>query len=152
MSALRRTYTRWSSRLGVWLYRQSRGRLGGPGKGAVIALITVPGRRTGAPRTVAIGLHRYGAGFLAAGTGSGSAHEPDWFRNLRATSRADVQIGADHISVGVRVTDDEERDRLWRDVVLAQAPWRAKYERRSGRVIPVAVLIPVEPTVREQRL
>lgn len=100
------------------------------------------------PRTVAIGLHRYGAGFLAAGTGGGSTHEPDWFRNLRATPRADVQIGSDHVSLGVRVADDEERDRLWRDVVLAQAPWRAKYARKSRRAIPVAVLSPVDPPRR----
>lgn len=140
-----RSLTRWSNRFGVWLYRRSRGRLGGPGKGAVIALVTVPGRRTGVPRTVAVGLHRYGAELLAVGTGNGSAHEPDWFRNLRASARADVQIGSDHLGVEVRVTDDEERDRLWRDVVLAQAPWRAKYQRKSGRVIPVAVLSPVDP-------
>jgi deazaflavin-dependent oxidoreductase (nitroreductase family) len=148
MSGAAGTYTRWSNRLGVWLYRRSRGRLGGPGKGTTIALITLPGRRTGVPRTVAIGLHRYGAGFLAAGTGGGSTHEPDWFRNLRAASRADVQIGSDHVSLGVRVAGDEERDRLWQDVVLAQAPWRAKYARKSGRVIPVAVLSPVDPPLR----
>lgn len=140
-----RSLTRWSNRFGVWLYRRSRGRLGGPGKGAVIALVTVPGRRTGVPRTVAVGLHGYGAELLAVGTGNGSAHEPDWFRNLRASARADVQIGSDHLGVEVRVTDDEERDRLWHDVVLAQAPWRAKYQRKSGRVIPVAVLSPVDP-------
>lgn len=144
MSA-RRSFTRWSNRFGVWLYRRSSGRLGGPGKGVIIALVTVPGRRTGVPRTVAVGLHRYGAEFLAVGTGSGSTHEPDWFRNLRASARADVQIGSDHVGVDVRVTGDEERDRLWHDVVLAQAPWRAKYQRTSGRVIPVAVLSPADP-------
>jgi deazaflavin-dependent oxidoreductase (nitroreductase family) len=132
--------TRWNNRLGVWLYRRSSGRLGGPGKGTTIALLTVPGRRTGRPRTVALGLHRYGDGYLVAGTGGGAPREPDWFRNLRAATRADVQIRDRHVVVDVRVTAGEERDRLWRDVVLAQAAWRAKYERKSGRVIPVAVL------------
>jgi deazaflavin-dependent oxidoreductase (nitroreductase family) len=140
-----RTLTRWSNRLGVWLYRRSRGRLGGPGKGTTIGLLTVPGRRTGVPRTVALGLHSYGAGYLVVGTGSGSPREPDWFRNLRGAPRAGVQIGTVHLAVAVRVIDGEERDRLWRDVVVAQAPWRAKYERKAARVIPVAVLTPVEP-------
>jgi deazaflavin-dependent oxidoreductase (nitroreductase family) len=139
-----RSLTRWSNRTGVWLYRRSRGRLGGPGRGAVVALVTVPGRRTGVPRTVAVGLHRHATAFLAVGTGSGATHEPDWFRNLRASSRAGVQIGREHLDVHVRVTDGEERDALWRDVVLVQAPWRARYERTSGRVIPVAVLSPVD--------
>ncbi len=72
MTSSRRTLTRWSNRMGVWLYRRSRGRLGGPGKGATIALLTTPGRVTGVPRTVALGLHPYGAEYLAVGTGSGS--------------------------------------------------------------------------------
>ena len=33
---------------------------------------------------------------------------------------------------------------MWNDVVLAEAPGVAKYERRAGRTIPVAVLKPVE--------
>lgn len=145
MSPAPRTLTRWSNRFGVWLYRRSSGLLGGPGKGATIALLTVPGRRTREPRTVAIGLQRYGADYLAVGTGSGSPQEPDWFRNLRHASTADVQIRARQFAVDVRVSQADERDRLWQDVVLAQSPWRAKFERKSGRVIPVAVLTPVEP-------
>jgi deazaflavin-dependent oxidoreductase (nitroreductase family) len=139
-----RTLTRWSNRFGVWLYRRSDGRLGGPGKGTTIALLTVPGRTTGLPRTVAIGLHTDKATYLAVGTGSGSRHEPDWFRNLRATPLADLQIKAARLRVNVRVTSREERDRLWHEVVLAQAAWREKYERTAGRTIPVAVLTPVD--------
>lgn len=145
MSPAPRQLTRWSNRLGVWLYRRSRGRLGGPGKGTTIAVLTVPGRTTGRSRANALGLHRYGADYLVAGTGNGSPREPDWFRNLRATPRADLQIRGTHLEVGVRVTSGDERDRLWRDVILSQAPWRARYARKAGRVIPVAVLTPVEP-------
>jgi len=137
-----RRLTRWGNRAGVWSYRHSSGRLVGPGKGTTIALLTIPGRRTGVPRTVPVGLHLHGAEYLVVGTGSGSPREPDWFRNLRATPRADIQVKDRHIAVGVRVANGEERDRLWRDVVLVQAPWRAKYERKAGRVIPVAVLTP----------
>lgn len=36
-----------------------------------------------------------------------------------------------------------ERDALWKDVVLAHAPEVEKYERRAGRTIPVAVLTAV---------
>ena len=132
MSPAPRRLTRWSNRFGVWLYRRSGGRLGGPGKGATIALLTVPGRRTGVPRTVALGLHPHGADYLAVGTGSGSPREPDWFRNLRVASNAGVQIRDRRLTVGVRVSVGEERDRLWEDVVLVQAPWRAKFERKAG--------------------
>jgi hypothetical protein len=37
----------------------------------------------------------------------------------------------------------DERDRLWRDVVVARTPSFARYERKAARTIPVAVLRPV---------
>jgi deazaflavin-dependent oxidoreductase (nitroreductase family) len=139
-----RLLTRWGNRTGVWLYRRSRGRLGGPGKGTTIAVLTVPGRTTGIPRSVALGLHRHGGAYLVVGTGSGSRREPDWFRNLRSAGRAELQIRTRRVEVGVRVTEGVERDRLWNDVILTQAPWRAAYAEKSGRVVPVAVLTPVD--------
>jgi deazaflavin-dependent oxidoreductase (nitroreductase family) len=145
VSVAPRPVTRWSNRLGVWLYRVSRGRLGGPGRGTTIALLTVPGRTTGRPRTVALGVHVHGGRYLVAATGGGAPREPDWFRNLRVALRADLQIKDVHLPVNVRVVEGVERDRLWREVLLPEAPWRAAYERASGRVIPVAVLTPVDP-------
>jgi hypothetical protein len=35
---------------------------------------------------------------------------------------------------------------VWREVVLVRAPEVAKYERKAGRVIPVAPLRPTEVT------
>ncbi len=37
----------------------------------------------------------------------------------------------------------EERDTLWRDAILAQAPEVSRYAQKAGRTIPVAVLEPV---------
>ncbi len=45
----------------------------------------------------------------------------------------------------VRVTENAERETLWHEVILAQAPWRRRYEKKAGRVIPVAVLTPHQP-------
>jgi hypothetical protein len=39
-----------------------------------------------------------------------------------------------------------QRGSVWNGVVLVQAPGVAKYARRAGRVIPVAVLEPTEDT------
>ncbi len=138
----RRALTRWGNTFAVWTYRRTGGRLVGPGRGTTIGLLTVPGRATGLPRTVAIGFHSHGAGYVVAGTGSGSPRDPQWFRNLRATTRAEVQIRSMQTVVDVWVADAAERGRLWNDVVLAQAPWRQRYAARAGRVIPVAVLTP----------
>lgn len=145
MTSAHTTLTRWGNALGVWLYRRSDGRITGPGKGTTIGLLTVPGRNTGIPRTVAIGFFPYGTGYLVAGSGSGSRQDPQWFRNLKAAPHAQIQIGATHINADVRVTGNTERDTLWHQVILPQAPSRRRYEKKAARVIPIAVLTPHQP-------
>lgn len=39
---------------------------------------------------------------------------------------------------------DAEGDRMWHEVALVRAPEVAKYARRAGRTIPVAVLEPID--------
>jgi deazaflavin-dependent oxidoreductase (nitroreductase family) len=145
MTSARTTLTRWGSALGVWLYRHSDGRITGPSKGTTIGLLTVPGRKTGIPRTVAIGFFPDGSSYVVAGSGSGARQDPQWFRNLRAAAHAQIQIGATHIDADVRVAENSERDTLWHQVILAQDPWRRRYEKKAARVIPVAVLTPHQP-------
>ncbi len=83
MTSARTTLTRWGNAIGVWLYRRSDGRVTGPSRGTTIGLLTVPGRATGIPRTVAIGFFPHGTGYVVAGSASGSKRDPQWFRNLK---------------------------------------------------------------------
>jgi deazaflavin-dependent oxidoreductase (nitroreductase family) len=142
MTSPRTALTRFGNRLGVWLYRRSDGRIGGTSRGTTIGLLTVPGRNTRIPRTVPIAFFPHGTDYAVAGSGSGSKREPQWFRNLRAAARARIQIGAEHIHADVRVAKGAERDILWHDLILKQAPERRRYEKKAGRVIPVAILTP----------
>ncbi len=77
---------------------------------------------------------------IVTGSAGGMKNNPQWIRNLQAAGAADVQIGAEQSSVHARVTDGPERDELWQQVILARSPFFAKYEQKSGRTIPVAVL------------
>ncbi len=142
MTSAHTTLTRWGNALGVWLYRRSDGRITGPARGSTIGLLTMPGRNTGIPRTVAIGVFPHGADYLVVGSGSGSRQDPQWFCNLRAAARAQIQIGATNVDADVRIAGDTERDTLCREVILAQDPRRGRYGKRADRVIPVAVLTP----------
>jgi deazaflavin-dependent oxidoreductase (nitroreductase family) len=128
----------------VWVYRRTGGRIGGiaPDRTPVL-LLTVRGRTTGIPRTTPVGFFRHDGALLVVGAGGGSRTEPQWMRNLRAARTADVQILAENRHVTVRVAEGDERDRLWRDVVLARSPAFARTQARSGRTLPIAVLTPV---------
>ncbi|MFW5473622.1 nitroreductase/quinone reductase family protein [Knoellia sp. CPCC 206450] len=133
--------------IGVWMHRAFKGRLDGGGKVGGVLMLTTPGRRTGLPRSTMVRYLDDGDAHLVWGTGSGSPAEPDWFRNLRQVSEATVEIGTTASRVRPEVLADDERARVWRDVVLAQIPTVAKYERRSGRTIPVARLHPLGPAL-----
>lgn len=139
--SIKRRLTGTGNRIGVWLYRHSNGRLAS-GPGTTVLVVTSPGRRSGVPHSTCVRYLDVPGGYLVWGTGAGAPHDPDWFRNLRASEEADVQVRDRHVHVHRRELVGEERDDAWRDVVLARAPEVERYERKAGRTIPVAVLTP----------
>ena len=125
------------------LYRWSGGRIGGTARGRTpVLLLTVAGRRSGEPRTTPVSYFEHDASYLVVGSGGGMAAEPQWMQNLRAASTAHLQVKERQVDVAVRMAEGEERDRLWREVVLPRAPGFGDYERKSGRDMPIAVLTP----------
>jgi deazaflavin-dependent oxidoreductase (nitroreductase family) len=140
---MRRTWLRMGNRIGVWMYRTLDGRLSSGSKRVRVLMITTPGRRTGLPRSTCVRFLEVPEGLVVWGTGSGSPHDPDWFRNLRAATTAEVQVRDRSFLARPRELVGAERDATWTEVVLAQAPEVEKYARRAGRTIPVAVLVPM---------
>jgi deazaflavin-dependent oxidoreductase (nitroreductase family) len=145
VNAVSRTMMRTAGKLAVTLYRRSGGRIGGKALGgAPVLLLTVAGRRTGKPHTTAVSYFDHLGGYVVVGSAGGTPEDPQWFRNLRKASQATVEVGSGGPQpVGVRVLKGAERDTVWEDVVLARVPEFAKYETKSGRRMPLALLMPV---------
>jgi len=137
------TFTRIGGRIGVWMYRTLDGRLLSGSKNVHVVMITTPGRRTGIPRSTCVRYLEKDGALVVWGTGSGSRQDPDWFRNLRAVEIVDLQVMARTFQARRRELLGSERDAVWNDVILAEAPGVEKYARRAGRTIPVALLEPV---------
>jgi deazaflavin-dependent oxidoreductase (nitroreductase family) len=78
-------------------------------------------------------------GRLVWGTASGAPQDPDWFRNLRVARTAEIEVGARRTTVAPRELVGAERDAAW-GTILAQRPGVARYARKAGRPIPVALL------------
>ena len=144
MTSLRRSLTRTGGHIGVWMYRTLNGRLSSGSKNVHVLMITTPGRRTGTPRSTCVRYLETSAGFVVWGTGSGSRRDPDWFQNLREASTARVQVRERQFTMRPHELRGEERDAMWRDIILAQAPEVSRYAQKAGRTIPVAVLEPVQ--------
>lgn len=123
------------------LYRWSGGRLGGKIMNLPVLLLTTRGRRSGAPRTRALMYLSDGDSFVVIASFLGEPKHPDWFLNLQAQPKAEVQVGARHIVVVAREAEGAERERLWNAVVKRQKDY-AEYQERTTRRIPVVVLKP----------
>jgi deazaflavin-dependent oxidoreductase (nitroreductase family) len=125
------------------MYRHLDGRLSSGSKKVHVLLITTPGRRTGIPRSTCVRYLETPEGLVVWGTGSGSRRDPDWFENLRQVTVAQVQVRQRRFETTVRELLGDERDAMWRDTILAEAPEVSRYAHKAGRTIPVAVLAPV---------
>jgi deazaflavin-dependent oxidoreductase (nitroreductase family) len=143
VTTLKRSLTRTGNRIGVWMYRTLNGRLASGSRNVHVLMVTTPGRRTGIPRSTCVRYLETPPGFVVWGTGSGSRRDPDWFQNLREAPTARVQIGKLQLDVTARELQGEDRETMWRDTILSQAPGVSRYERKAGRAIPVAVLQPI---------
>jgi deazaflavin-dependent oxidoreductase (nitroreductase family) len=142
VNVVQKTVFRVNNRLHAAVYRASKGRLGAKAvNGSPVALLTVAGRKTGTPRTVPVAAFPLGDGWVVVGSAGGDAAEAQWFRNLRATDHAGVQVGDVRHDVSVRLLEGVERDVAFAGVVAA-APGFGTYEGKSGRRMPVALLTP----------
>ncbi|WP_323792770.1 nitroreductase/quinone reductase family protein [Nocardioides sp.] len=104
--------------------------------------LTVPGRKSGIPRTTPLLCVPHEDGWLVAGSYFGGPNMPLWVNNLRATETAVVRVdGSEHTVTWIEAEGDE-RAVLW-DVMVATWPNFTKYEERTDRVIPVFWLRPV---------
>lgn len=134
---------KWFVAAHVWLYRKTNGRLGRTVKGKPVMLLTTIGRKTGKERTVPVMHVEDGEGHpLVVGSLGGAPKPPLWFENLRHNPLVTYQIGGRVVRARAEVVNDEERARLW-PILTAAWPDFLKYEKRTTRVLPVAVLKPL---------
>jgi deazaflavin-dependent oxidoreductase (nitroreductase family) len=101
--------------------------------------LTVPGRKSGIPRTTPLLCVPYQGGWLIAGSYFGGPRTPIWVANLRATGHAQIRFAREEIEVSWTELGGAERAEAWQ-AMLEVWPNYAKYEERTDRVIPVFLL------------
>lgn len=123
------------------LYRLTRGRIGHQAAGLTSLLLTTTGRRSGAPRTVALTYVPDGRDYVVVASNGGTDRDPAWWLNLRAAPEATVQVGPRVVPIVAHAADPAERARLW-PMLTAANPFYTRYELLTARPIPVVVLRP----------
>ena len=87
--------TRFDRVLRPFLYRLTEGRgVTGRALDSDFVLLTMTGRKTGMPRTVALFGFSTDGGWIVVGSRGGSGRVPDWARNLRAQPHTSIRVGA----------------------------------------------------------
>jgi deazaflavin-dependent oxidoreductase (nitroreductase family) len=121
-------------------FRANEGKVGGMFEGAPLLLLHHVGAKSGTERVSPLMYQAIDQGYAIFASKAGADTNPDWFHNLVANPEIKVEIGTETVPVTARVTQGNERARIW-SKQKEEWPQFAEYERVTARqIIPVVVL------------
>ncbi len=120
-------------------FRANAGKVGGYFEGAPMILVHHLGARSGTERVSPLVYLTDGDDMVIAATKGGAPTNPDWYHNLKAHPRVDVEVGTETFPVVVEELSPAEREEKWTQITAA-APGFAEYQQKTTRVIPVLAL------------
>ena len=140
----------WITRLQVWLYERSRGRIGARAAGMRHLLLRTVGRKSGRPVTVCLPYWCDAQGRrVVVASYAGAPRHPAWYHNLcdsQANPEVLVRDRARRFWCRAEVPKGEERDALWAELI-SDRPFYADYQARTERRIPLVRLIELRELV-----
>lgn len=110
--------------------------------GRPVVLLTMRGARSGAIRKVPLMRVEHDGRYAAVASRGGGPTHPQWFHNLVANPRIELQDGTETFPVTARQLEGAEYNEWWERCVAAFPPY-ADYvvtAAKAGRRIPVFVL------------
>lgn len=125
------------------IYSRTGGFLGGRVRETKVLLLTTTGRKTGKQHTSPLNYLPYRGSYVVAASNMGKDNHPAWYLNLTASQAAMVQVGRATREVRARQATEEERARLWPELVNKARNY-GDYEKMTSRKIPMMILEPVE--------
>jgi deazaflavin-dependent oxidoreductase (nitroreductase family) len=122
-------------------YLETGGAVGHEWSGVHTLLLTTTGRKSGQSRISPMIYGQDDTSYVVIASQGGAPTHSNWYLNLVADPRVEVQVGAEHFAATARAAEGEERDRLWQ-VMTSIWPNFDVYQTRTDRRIPVVVLSP----------
>jgi deazaflavin-dependent oxidoreductase (nitroreductase family) len=112
---------------------------GGVEPGRHLLLLTTTGARTGETRTSPMMYVPEGDRLLVIASNAGATHHPNWYHNLVANPDVTVEVTGDTYRARARVTEGQERERLWAEIT-GQYAFFLDHQARIERTIPIVSL------------
>lgn len=141
----KKTLIRAISSFHVFLFRLTRGRLGGRLSNLPVLLLTTRGRKSGQRRTVPLCYlpvptpEGRDPRFAIVGSYGGSPVAPAWYKNLQSTSVAEIEVKGQRLSVLAQDAEGSQAEELWNDFCECYAGYEV-YQAATSRKIPIVLL------------
>lgn len=139
-----RKVTRAYTRLNVWVFKKSKGRLmkNFPG-GYPICIVATIGAKSGKQRDIALIHLPLGDDVLLVASQGGLETNPVWYHNIVAHPEVAITVGGNTRNMVARQVSDDEKRELWPHL-LSLYPDFDEYQARTDRNIPVFRCSPIE--------
>jgi deazaflavin-dependent oxidoreductase (nitroreductase family) len=122
-------------------FHANGGSVGEPFEGMTLLLLHHTGAKTGTSRINPLAYLADDGRYVIFASKGGAPTNPDWYHNLKANPKVQIEVGTDTFDAVASEATGEERDRLYdaqKDLVSSFSD----YEQKTDRLIPVIVLTP----------
>jgi deazaflavin-dependent oxidoreductase (nitroreductase family) len=120
-------------------YQETDGAEGHDWQGTTVLLLTTTGVKSGKQRTTPLIYQKQGDVYTVVASKGGADEPPQWYVNLQADPRVQVQVWGERFTARARTATPEEKPALW-DVMAQTWPQYNEYQKKTDRDIPVVVL------------
>ena len=127
------------TRINVFVYRLSGGRLMNKLAGMPIVLVTMKGARSGRTLTIPLMYVPHERGYILVASQGGAPKHPAWYHNLRANPHCVVQLGRERFDAVAEELGPEEREVMWPKIVEMNHH-QGEYLEQTQREIPLVWL------------
>jgi deazaflavin-dependent oxidoreductase (nitroreductase family) len=124
------------TRINVWVYQLSKGKLMNALGGDPICLITMTGAKSGRKRTIPLMYVPQEDAFLLVASQGGAPKNPVWYYNLVAHPDVTIEHNGKRHLLSARIVEGEEKESLWPVCDQHYADY-ALYRQRTKRDIPM---------------
>ncbi len=143
LNGLIRAMMKLYTRLNVFVYRMSSGRLMNRfPNGSPICLVTMTGAKTGHKRIIPLIYIPHGEEVILVASQGGMSTHPLWFYNIRTNPEIAITAEGRTRRMLARLVDDAGKAAVW-PVAVAAYPDFVDYQSRTTRNIPVFVCTPI---------
>ena len=129
------------SKLNVFMYKLTGGRILGKLAGRPVMLVTMTGAKSGKKRTVPLMYVPYKEGVILVGSQGGAPKSPVWVKSVQQNPDVTVQYKSKIMELRARQVDDAEKAEVW-PVCVEHYHEYDDYQKRTERNIPVFVCEP----------